>query len=331
MERDDWQLESICDVGAAELLMPIGSFKDLSKESLSIDPLLRVRDRLKVSTEAFLLRMVKLTHTPCFVFSASRSERGLPRYKVDYAFRSQTFSDAVPNGFRLSRDSVIAGLTKFGYTDKALETWNESLGKMQIECVAISPYPWSIHPRVMGIAVPADHAAVSINSIHYVKGDATERRTPEHRIVAQVVNDKAAMWGGGFALFLRRKWPEVQKNFFSWVAADPTRLRLGNSHLSTVDDSTDVFSMVSQKGYNPTPKPSIRYEALRTGLERLASLAKERNASVHMPRIGCGQAGGNWNMVSEMITYFLCERGIRVTVYDLPGREFVEKQNTLFS
>src|ERR1041385_2710469 len=75
---------------------------------------------------------------------------------------------------------------------------------------------------------------------------------------------------------------------------------------------------------------TLTCQALKTCLDRLAQLARERNATVHMPRIGCGQAGGNWNMVSEMITYLLCERGIKVTVYDLPGTEFVEKHPTLF-
>jgi hypothetical protein len=330
IDQDEWQLESLCDVGAAELLMPIGSFKDLGGESLSLDPLLKVRDRLKVSTEAFLLRMVKLTDTPCFVFSASRSDYGGSKCKVDYTFRSRAFEMRIPRWLRVPHHSVVAGLTKFGYTDVAEEHWHKSLGAMRIECVAVSPYPWSIHPRIMGIAIPVEHPTVQVNSIHYVKGDATERRNAEHRIIAQVVNDKTPMWGGGFALFLRRKWPKVQTNFYDWVSAEPTRLHLGNCHLSNVDDKTDVFSIISQKGYKTTLKPSIRYEALRSGLKELASAAIERNATVHMPRIGCGQAKGNWNIVSEMIKYFLCERGIRVTVYDLPGTEFSEKQNTLF-
>lgn len=331
MERDEWQLESLCDVGAAELLMPIGSFKEkLEKEDLSLDALLKLRDQLQVSTEALLLRVIKLTHTPAFVFSASRGSYGPPRYKIDYTLRSRTFNGRIPYGLRLPPDSVVSGCTKFGFTDKAHEVWHAPLSTLHIECVAISPYPGSEYPRVMGIAVPVEHEAVSVNSIHVIQGDATQPRGGGHRIIAQIVNDKAAMWGGGFALVVRRKWPEVQKNFYSWAMAEPNRLKLGNSHLSSVDDTTDVFNMICQRGYNPTAKPGIRYGALKTCLDRLAQLARERNATVHMPRIGCGQAGGNWNMVSEMITYLLCERGIKVTVYDLPGTEFVEKQPTLF-
>jgi O-acetyl-ADP-ribose deacetylase (regulator of RNase III) len=331
MEADEWQLESLCDIGAAELLMPIGSFADLGKESLSVNALLKLREQFDVSTEALLIRVAKLTKTPCFIFCASRYDYGRPRYKIDYAFRTRTLRQPIPFGLRLPTDSVVANCTRYGFTDKGHEDWYAPLGTLRIECVAVSPYPNSIHPRVMGIAVPLEeHEDAGINSINYVTGDATEPRGRGHKIIAQVVNDQAAIWGAGFARVVRSKWPEVQKNFASWALAEHRRLKLGNSHLSSVDDSTDIFHMICQRGYGPSPKPRIRYSALKICLERLAKLAMERNASVHMPRIGCGQAAGNWDIVSELIMYSLCERGIRVNVYDLPGTEFVERQPTLF-
>jgi O-acetyl-ADP-ribose deacetylase (regulator of RNase III) len=331
MEADEWQLESLCDIGAAELLMPIGSFTKLEKESLSLDTLLKLKDQLDVSTEAFLIRVAKLTKTPCFIFGASRYDYGQPRYKIDYAFRTRALSQPIPFGLRLPADSVVANCTRYGFTDKAHEDWYAPLGTLRVECVAVSPYPDSIHPRVMGIAIPVgEHEDTSIDSINYVKGSATEPRGRGHKIIAQVVNNKAAIWGAGFARAVRSKWPEVQKNFAAWALVEHGRLKLGNSHLSSIDDSTDVFHMISQRGYGPSPKPRIRYSALKMCLERLAQLAVERNASVHMPRIGCGQAGGNWDIVSELIMYTLCERGVRVTVYDLPGTEFIERQPTLF-
>jgi hypothetical protein len=39
-----------------------------------------------------------------------------------------------------------------------------------------------------------------------------------------------------------------------------------------------------------------------------------------MPRIGCGQAGGSWFTVSELIDLHLVRRGVAVTVYDLPNQ-----------
>jgi O-acetyl-ADP-ribose deacetylase (regulator of RNase III) len=51
-------------------------------------------------------------------------------------------------------------------------------------------------------------------------------------------------------------------------------------------------------------------------LQTLAGKAIELGASVHMPRIGCGLAGGKWERIEPLITHRLTERGITVTVYD---------------
>jgi hypothetical protein len=43
----------------------------------------------------------------------------------------------------------------------------------------------------------------------------------------------------------------------------------------------------------------------------------EFNASVHMPRIGCGLAGGTWEEVEPLVDAELLKRGFTVTVYDM--------------
>ncbi|MFE3494555.1 hypothetical protein [Streptomyces sp. NPDC059175] len=44
--------------------------------------------------------------------------------------------------------------------------------------------------------------------------------------------------------------------------------------------------------------------------------ALELGASVHMPRIGCGLAGGRWSRVEPLVVERLVARGVAVTVYD---------------
>jgi O-acetyl-ADP-ribose deacetylase (regulator of RNase III) len=62
--------------------------------------------------------------------------------------------------------------------------------------------------------------------------------------------------------------------------------------------------------------PQIRYEAVRQCLRHLAAHASRLQASVHMPRIGCGPAGGRWDRIEPLITGELTDHGISVTVYD---------------
>ncbi|MEU8679992.1 hypothetical protein [Streptomyces sp. NPDC048611] len=49
---------------------------------------------------------------------------------------------------------------------------------------------------------------------------------------------------------------------------------------------------------------------------RVAGKAQELGASVHMPRIGCGLAGGTWSRVEPLVAARLTRCGIPVTVYD---------------
>jgi O-acetyl-ADP-ribose deacetylase (regulator of RNase III) len=51
-------------------------------------------------------------------------------------------------------------------------------------------------------------------------------------------------------------------------------------------------------------------------LKKLAAEAKNLEASVHMPRIGCGLAGGKWEEIEPIITDELTSQGIEVSVYD---------------
>ncbi|SCD98200.1 hypothetical protein GA0115246_1088311 [Streptomyces sp. SolWspMP-sol7th] len=53
----------------------------------------------------------------------------------------------------------------------------------------------------------------------------------------------------------------------------------------------------------------VRYEAIDEAL-RLG-------ATVHLPRIGCGLAGGQWDLVEPLIRERLTQRGVGVTVYDV--------------
>ncbi|MFX8664598.1 ImmA/IrrE family metallo-endopeptidase, partial [Acinetobacter baumannii] len=71
LARDDWQLEVLCNIGAAELLMPLGSFSQLAGAQLSIDNALALRKQFDVSVEACLIRLVKLSAHPVAAFCAS--------------------------------------------------------------------------------------------------------------------------------------------------------------------------------------------------------------------------------------------------------------------
>jgi O-acetyl-ADP-ribose deacetylase (regulator of RNase III) len=61
---------------------------------------------------------------------------------------------------------------------------------------------------------------------------------------------------------------------------------------------------------------TYRYDAVAGCLQKVAVRAAELKASVHMPRIGCGLAGGEWSRIEPFIKEHLCDPGVSVTVYD---------------
>ena len=76
--------------------------------------------------------------------------------------------------------------------------------------------------------------------------------------------------------------------------------------------------MVAQEGiYKKKGIPPIRYEAVRECLSRLTDCAKENSSSIHLPRIGCGLAGGKWEKIEAIINETLVSNDVPVFVYDL--------------
>ncbi len=128
---------------------------------------------------------------------------------------------------------------------------------------------------------------------------------------------------------VKRRWPSAHRAFTEQVTSDRTTLRLGNVVTFDVEPDVTLASLIAQRGFGNSPRPRIRYGALKDCLLRVSEVAKRLNASVHMPRIGVGQAGGAWPVVEEIVNETLTRVGIKVWVYDLPGREISKAQADL--
>ncbi|WP_280424496.1 hypothetical protein [Nocardia carnea] len=157
-------------------------------------------------------------------------------------------------------------------------------------------------------------------AITYLVGDATAPAGTGPKILAHIVNDAGA-WGRGFVLAISRRWPNPEHSYRQWHAHRATNdFALGAVQLVAVTDEIHVANMVGQHGIRRRGSSNvpIRYDALAQCLSRLASHAAALNASVHMPRIGTGLAGGTWSAIEPLITEHLCSNSIPVTVYDRP-------------
>lgn len=156
-------------------------------------------------------------------------------------------------------------------------------------------------------------------SIKYINGDATNPVGDDSKIIVHICNDVGG-WGAGFVLAISARWKEPELGYRRWHRDDPADMPpfdLGNVIFVDVAPNLCVANLIGQHGIRgKSSTPPIRYEAVKTGLCTIALEAAKRNASIHMPRIGCGLAGGNWEEIQMIIEQTLISAGINVTVYD---------------
>src|SRR5271163_2171955 len=158
--------------------------------------------------------------------------------------------------------------------------------------------------------------------IRYVVGDATNPLTSGPKIIAHICND-IGKWGAGFVMAVSAKWPAVRDAYLEWYKQPKTgryEFGLGRVLYVPVTPHIIIANMVAQAGINSTSRlrrsvdpalslhsgwskgAPIRYDALEKCLADVASTVSvpSRLASLHMPRIGCGLAGGKWDLVEPI-------------------------------
>lgn len=158
-------------------------------------------------------------------------------------------------------------------------------------------------------------------TITYLNGDATKPVGSGSKVICHIVNNQGA-WGKGFALAVSARWKQPERSYRSLFACrcNGRSTALGCVDFINVDAEEGVWvaNMIAQHGYGikPGQPPPIRYEALATCLMKVSLFCATgvRPTSIHMPRIGCGLAGGTWDKVLPIIEDKLKFRN--VFVYD---------------
>ena len=156
-----------------------------------------------------------------------------------------------------------------------------------------------------------------MNPITYISGDATSPIADGHKIIAHICNDIGA-WGKGFVVAISRKWSLPESAFKDWYAnREENDFALGAIRVVPVTEDISVANMIGQRDIRSrNGVPPIRYDAVRKCLSALREEAQSTHSSIHMPRIGCGLAGGEWSEIEPIILNELSNHDLAVTVYD---------------
>lgn len=154
--------------------------------------------------------------------------------------------------------------------------------------------------------------------INYRVGDATKPQISGGKIIAHVCNDIGG-WGKGFVLAISKLSTAPERAYREWYKErENNDFALGAVQFVRLSPELVVANMIGQHGIRKTGGlPPIRYEAVETALETVGQKALIIGASVHLPRIGCGLAGGEWNKIEPLIQEKICAKDVAVFVYDL--------------
>jgi O-acetyl-ADP-ribose deacetylase (regulator of RNase III) len=152
--------------------------------------------------------------------------------------------------------------------------------------------------------------------INYLKGDATNPTTEGNKIIVHVCNDIGG-WGKGFVMAISKRWKQPEQQYREWFKTK-ANFNLGQVQFVQVEEKLWVANLIGQHKINKDENGNapIRYESILLGLEKVGKFAIDKKATVHMPRIGCGLAGGTWDNIEPLINSSLTTKNIQVTVYD---------------
>lgn len=134
----------------------------------------------------------------------------------------------------------------------------------------------------------------------------------KENIIGHQVNCMGVM-GAGLAKQLRNKSEIIYSNYKYWCQIKPKEELLGSVQFVRVAQNKYVANIFGQYGYGRDGQYT-NYKALRSGLSELKDFAQQNDLTVALPYgIGCGLAGGEWDIVYRIIDEVFQDYG--VTLY----------------
>lgn len=121
----------------------------------------------------------------------------------------------------------------------------------------------------------------------------------ELRFIAHGVNAQDVI-GSGVAKVLYEKYPEVKKRYHEYCSSVEIGRRLGSICSTTIQkDGKVIFNMFTQFEYGYDGKRYVNYAAIVQCFTKIVNQGTVKVLAI--PKIGCGLAGGDWEIVKQLI------------------------------
>lgn len=129
--------------------------------------------------------------------------------------------------------------------------------------------------------------------------------------------------GSGVAAAVRQKYPDVYERYRDWcLRYENKEDLLGRVLVCRIDKELNVANLISQMAFG-TDKRHTDYPAIERGLNSLTQCTLTTD-KFHLPKIGAGLGGGDWNIIEGIIKDTLVKAGMDVTIWVLDDKEIPE-------
>lgn len=147
--------------------------------------------------------------------------------------------------------------------------------------------------------------------IVYVQGDIFES---DETVIAHGCNCSGG-FASGFAKEVTRIYPAAREAYLRKFAHEGGGWSLGDVQVVEVESSgfrRRIANCATQQRYGrPDQGPYVSYDAIRAVVR---GLLKEFPQGLAMPKIGAGLAGGNWDIIEQIINEEIGDVEVRVYV-----------------
>lgn len=169
-----------------------------------------------------------------------------------------------------------------------------------------------------GLTKTLEHWHESYCGIVYIEGDMfTDIANVAENcnvLVPHVCNNQGG-WGAGFVIPLGRNYPLAKSQYLTLDSYTLGETQFVENKVG--DFNVVVCNMIAQTlgGYRP-----LYYNHLAHCMDSVAKYAKNNSINQIMaPAFGAGLAGGDWNVIKELINDCWLKNGIFVDIYYLKG------------
>ena len=151
--------------------------------------------------------------------------------------------------------------------------------------------------------------------IRYENGDIFDF-VQKNDIVLHQVNCKGVM-GGGIALQIKRKFPNVYETYNNYCEYMRYKCLGDMLDVETNKEGMEftIGNCFGQDGYGRN-KVYTNYEALKKSFEKVKLFSELYNRILIPYGIGCGLAGGDWNIVLRIIEEVFKDCEVLIVKYD---------------